>query len=313
MKNSKRINLSIVIPVFNEEENLLELYKRLTNVLRELGESYEIIFVDDGSKDDSFSMLELIQSKDDKIRVIKFTRNFGHHMAITAGLDFSTGEKVLVMDADLQDLPEEIPKLINKYNEGGVDIVYGYRQKRKDPLMKRMTSKMYLKFAKLLTNGVINQDIVPFRIMSRKVIDYYKKMPERSRFYGGMIMWLGFKYSGVNVQHGQRFKGKTKYGFIRRLKMGFKGIFDFSAKPLIFTAYLGFIISMISLVYGSYILYRYFRYGITLEGWTTIVVSLYFLSGVILIVLGIIGSYLSKIYSEVKNRPLYVIEEELFK
>ncbi len=304
------LKYTVVIPVFNEEPNLEVLHTRLMNVMRSLGESYEIIFVDDGSKDGSFQILKDLHQKDSHVKVIRFTRNFGEHIAITAGLDCCKGEIVILMGADLQEPPEEIPKLLAKLGEG-YDIVYGRRKGRRDNLFKRMTSKVYLSSLAKLTNQTVNPEIAPFRVMTRRVVDYMNQFRERCRFYGGLVAWLGFPYAVIDVEHGKRAAGKTKYNLWKMIKMATEGVISFSDIPLRLVGYFGFIVSAISFIIGIYYILIWLISRTPVPGYTSVIVSIFFMGGVLLIVLGVIGQYIANIHIETKKRPLYVIQDKI--
>ncbi len=303
-----KLKFSVVIPVFNEKENLEVLYTRLTKVMKSLGGTYEIIFVDDGSTDSSFQILRDLHQKDNNVKVIRFTRSFGQHIAVTAGLDHSKGESVISMDADLQDQPEEIPKLLAKLNEG-YDIVYAFRRRRQDSFLRKSTSRAYRWLSAKLTNQTINPDIVSFRIMTRTVVDYTNQLREHSRTLGGLIKWLGFPYATVDVKHGKRAAGKSKYGLWKLIRLATDGIISFSDVPLRLSAYFGFAVSGASFVLGVYMLVRHLVFGATVAGYTYIIVSIFFTGGVLLLALGVIGEYIGRINTEVRNRPLYVIKD----
>jgi dolichol-phosphate mannosyltransferase len=303
-----KIRHSVIIPVFNEELNLEPLCMRLTRVMQDIGGDYEIIFVDDGSTDGSFQVLQRLHKADSKVKVIRFTRNFGQHIAITAGLDSCKGETAVLMDADLKDLPEEIPKLLSKLKEG-YEIVYGCREGRRDSLFRRTASRIYLWLLAKLTNQTISADITSFRVMTRRVVDYMNQFRERCRFYGGLVAWLGFPYGIVEVEQGKRAAGETKYDLWKMIKLAIEGVISFSDIPLRLIGYFGFIISGISFVMGFYFLVIWLVWRTPPPGYTSIVVSLFFTGGVILIVLGVIGRYIGGIYTETKKRPLYVIRD----
>jgi len=307
-KRGGAVRFSVVIPLCNEEENLGELHSRLTRVLVDLGESYEIVFVDDGSTDGSFQILKGLHDKDGKVKVITFTRNFGQHLAMTAGFDYARGEYVILMDADLQDPPEEIPKLVAKINEG-YDVVYGRRKIRHDSMFKKLTSTIYLQLLAKLTNQAISPEITSFRIMTRKVVDCTNQLRERNRFHGGLVAWLGFPYATVDVEYGERFAGKTKYSLRKMIALAIEGIISFSDIPLRMIGYFGLVVSAISFIVGIVVLVRHLVWGIPVEGYTSTVVAIFFTGGVILLVLGVIGQYISRIHIEVKNRPLYVVKD----
>jgi glycosyltransferase involved in cell wall biosynthesis len=304
------LKFSVVIPAFNERENLEVLHTRLTKVMKSIGEPYEIVFVDDGSTDGSFQILRDLHQKDSNVKVIRFTRNFGQHIAMTAGLDHCKGENIIAMDADLQDQPEEIPKLLAKLRQG-YDIVYGLRRKRRDNIFKRLSSKLYLGLLAKLTSQTVNPEIAPLRIMTRRVVDYMGQLRERSRFYGGLVAWLGFPYAVVDIEHSERFAGKTKYSFRKLLRHAAEGVISFSDVPLRLAGYFGIIVSIISFVFGLYYLIRRLVWGIPVPGYTSIIVAVFFLGGVLLIVLWVMGQYIGRIHTEVKERPLYVVRDML--
>ena len=306
---NKRI--SFVIPVYDEEGNLPELYKRLINVLEnELQTTYEIIFVDDGSKDSSWKIIEELHKQNENVKGIKFSRNFGHHIAITAGMDYSRGNSVILMDADLQDQPEEIPKLFKKFQEG-FDVVFGIRKEKQHSFLKRKTSKIFI----WLMNKIVNSDVPInsniFRVMNRKVVDTINQFRERERFITGLISFVGFKQIGVEVEHGKRYSGKTKYTFTKLLKLVFNTLTSFSYKPLQIASMLGAIISIISFIFIIYLVIRKLFFNIGLMGWTSTVVVILFIGGIQMLFLGILGEYVGRIYAENQKRPLYVINKEI--
>lgn len=307
---SGSLKFSVVIPLYNEVENLRVLHTRLTDVMSGLKEPYEIIYVDDGSTDGSFQTLKELHREDNRVKVISFTRNFGQHIAVTAGLDHSKGESVILMDADLQDKPEEIPKLLDKLREG-YDIVYGHRSERQDSFFKKISSNVYLYLLSKLTNETINPELSPFRIMSRRVVDYFNQFRERSRFYGGMVAWMGFPYAIVPVEHGERFSGKTKYNLSGMLKLGIEGVISFSDIPLRMIGRFGLLVSAISFIIGLYYLLVWIIHGIPTPGYTSIIVAIFFMGGIQLIVLGIISRYIGSVHIEIKKRPLYVIKDKI--
>lgn len=307
---AKNLAYSVVIPVYNEEQNLEVLYERLTKVMASLSEPYEIIFVDDGSKDMSFHILQGLHEKDNHVKVIRLTRNFGQQMAILAGLDHSKGERVIQMDADLQDPPEEIPKLINKLNEN-YDVVYAYRKVRHDTIYKKLTSKMYLWMLARLTDQIITSDITSFLAMTRRVVDYTRQCRESNRFHGGLISWLGFPYTSVDVEYGERFAGKTKYSTRKMISLAIEGVVSFSGLPLQFIGFFGLFVSFISFIIGIVILTRQVLWGFPVAGYTSTIVAVFFIGGVLLLVLGALGQYIGRIHVEVKRRPLYIIRDKV--
>jgi dolichol-phosphate mannosyltransferase len=302
------MEISIIIPVYNEEQNLAELYERLYAVLNKLGKTYEIIFVDDGSKDRSFKILRSLNQKNKRIKVIKFSRNFGHHIAISAGLNYSKGDTVVLMDADLQDKPEDIPALFSKLEEGH-DVVYALRKSYRASFFDKITSKIFYKILNRLTEMDVTECIGTFRIMRKKVVDNFNRLTEKSRFMTGLIDWLGFDSTTLEVEMGKRVYGKSKYNFYKRLKLAVTGITSFSHFPLHIAGFLGFIIAGISFLFAIYLIFQKIIFGISVPGYTSLMASIFFLSGILLVILGFIGEYIGKIYSEVLNRPLYIIEQ----
>jgi len=310
MINKNKINISVVIPILNEAEILQELYRRLTKVMEGLTNIYELIFIDDGSKDESFKMLNLLHENDKRVKVIKFSRNFGHHIAITAGLDHARGEAVVLMDGDLQDPPEEIPKLYEKFKQG-YDIVYTTRTKRKDPFLKKLCSKIFFKVLKIVSDVDIPPNACMFRIISQPVVQTFKKCHEKTRLTIALIDWTGFSHIKVKTVRNSRYAGKSKYSFSKSTRLAIDGITSFSHFPLHIATYTGFIIATISIIIGIYMLIQKLFFGMVTSGYASLIVSIMFLSGVQLTVMGILGEYIGKIYKEVQNRPLYVIEKIL--
>lgn len=307
MIKKTNIDFSIVIPIFYEEDNIQELYHRLTKVMTALG-SYEIIMVDDGSKDRSWPLIKELHEKDSRVKGISLSKNFGHHIAITAGLDYSRGKAVILMDGDLQDPPEEIPKLYEKYKEG-YDLVYGIRQYRKDPVFKKITSYLFWGLLRRFSGVDIPKGQTMLRILSRKIVDALKEMRERARFIHGMMAWAGFNVTTLEVKHNPRVKGKSKYTIIKMFRLAFHAITSFSTIPLRLSSYIGFISSSISLIIGIYFIYRRLIHGIPIIGYASIIVSIFFVGGIQLLVLGIFGEYLGRTYTEVQKRPIYIVTE----
>lgn len=298
---------SIVIPVFNEAEVLAVLYARLTEVMEQVGEPYEIIFVDDGSSDASPVLLRELRAKDARVKLLSFSRNFGHQIAITAGLDHCAGQAAVVMDADLQDPPEVIPRLIERWREG-YDVVAAVREGRKgEGLFKRMTAAVFYRLLSRLTATEIPVDAGDFRLMSRRAVDALKSIRERDRFVRGLTIWVGFRQTTVSFIRDVRHAGETKYPFRKMLRFAVNGITSFSAVPLQLATYLGFVVSFISLGYIVYAVWLKISADRLVPGWTSVIVAVLFMGGVQLISLGIIGEYVGRIHEEVKRRPLYVI------
>jgi dolichol-phosphate mannosyltransferase len=304
---SDKVKYSIVVPVFNEEEGIIESYKRLKKVLDSLQESYELLFVNDGSRDKTAAIINELCEMDKKLKFINFSRNFGHQIAITAGMDFSEGDAIVVIDADLQDPPEVIPKMIEKWKEG-YEVVYGKRLERQgETFFKKFTAKLFYRFLKTMTDVEIPVDTGDFRLIDRKVCDALKQVNERNRYVRGLISWLGFKQTGVEFSRDKRFAGETKYPLKKMFKFAFDAITSFSYKPLKLASYAGMILSLFSFAYLIVVIYLRLFTDITYPGWaSTLAVNLFF-NGIILIILGIIGEYVGRIYDEAKGRPLYII------
>lgn len=308
MPNS--ITFSIVIPLFNEEQTIDALYKRLTSVMTTMGSDYEIIFVDDGSTDQSLGILKKIYQTDKRIRIVSLSRNFGQHIALIAGLDHAKGDAIILMDGDLQDPPEEILKLLAKFNEG-YDIVYAIRKIRNDNLLKKYISTLFFKGFKTVANIAVPPNTGIFRIMSRRSADAFLQCREKDRLTIGLMSWTGFSHSGVATVRECRYAGKSKYNFRKSLKLSLDGIISFSQFPLKIATYLGFFIASTSAGIGIYILIKKIFEGTPVPGYASIIISVLFLGSIQLIMIGILGEYISRIYTEVQNRPLYIIKEKI--
>jgi polyisoprenyl-phosphate glycosyltransferase len=300
---------SIIVPVYNEAEVLPAFYQRLTQVMDGIGESYEIIFVNDGSHDASLPLLRNLHAKDERVKFVTFSRNFGHQVAITAGLDHSSGKAVVFMDADLQDPPEVIPRLIEKWREG-YDVVFAVREKREgESLFKRLTAALFYRLLRQLTAIEIPLDAGDFRLMSRKAVEALKVIRERNRFMRGLAGWIGFRQTSVTFVREVRHAGETKYPLRKMVRFALNGLTSFSFVPLQLATYLGFLVSAISLFYVVYAIgLKLFTDRVVL-GWTSVIVAILFIGGIQLISLGIIGEYIGQIYDEVKHRPLYLVDE----
>lgn len=303
--------LSIVIPVYNEEDNIPVLYERLSEVLKGLEVDYEIVFVDDGSSDSSWEIIRELHKKDNSVRAIKFSRNFGHQIAITSGIDNAIGDAVITMDADLQDPPEVIPRLVDKW-KAGYEVVYAVRERREgENFLKRGFAWLFYRVLKKITKIDIPSDVGDFRLLSRKVVEELKKLKEHYRFVRGLSSWIGFKQTGVQFVRDARFKGKPKYSFWKSLRLALNGIVSFSIAPLQLASYMGFIVSIFSFLYAIWAIIARFALNRAIPGWTSIIVVVLFLGGVQLLTLGIIGEYIGRTYGEIKRRPLYVIDKKL--
>ena len=309
MKRS--VLISVVIPVYKAELCLDELYLRLSKALLSITADFEIILVEDCGGDGSWEIIENLALADSRVRGIQFSRNFGQHYGITAGLDHCHGDWVVVMDCDLQDRPEEIPRLYTKALEG-YEIVLARRAERRDSLFKRVTSGLFYKLFSYLADIDYDGACGNFRIMSRKVVTNFCLMREQLRFLGGLVQWMGFKTTSIEVEHAERFGGKTSYTFSKLWKLASESIIAFSDKPLRFAVKFGFLMALFSFCYGLYIVIRYAFNGIAVQGWSSLIVSLYFIGGIIISLLGIIGIYLGKTFNETKKRPLYIISKSTF-
>lgn len=295
--------------MFNEELVAKESYIRLKKVMDGIIEPYEIIFVNDGSKDKTASVLAEICESDRNIKLVDFSRNFGHQVAITAGMDFTEGEAIVVIDGDLQDPPEVIVQMIEKWKEG-YDVVYGKRIERKgDTFFKKFTAKIFYRFLKSMTDVEIPVDTGDFRLIDRKVCDALKQVNERNRYIRGLISWLGFKQIGVEFSRDKRFAGETKYPLKKMIKFAFDAITTFSYKPLKLASYAGFFLSFCSFIYLLVVLLEKIFVKTTVQGWASILAVNLLLNGIVLMILGIIGEYIGRIYDEAKGRPLYVVRE----
>ncbi len=312
------LEFSIVIPIFNEEENIPDLHRRLTAVMEAVCsgmnvpvDSYEIIMVNDGSRDRSWSLIRDIHSRDGRVKGISFSRNFGHHIAITAGLDYARGKGVILMDGDLQDPPEEIPRLVDKFREG-YDIVYGIRKQRMDPILKKATSRLFWWILRRFSGVDIPEGQTMLRIMSARLVDVLKQMRETARFVHGMMAWVGLNAACLEVEHSPRTRGKSKYNITRMFRLAFHAVTSFSTVPLRLATYAGFISALISFAIGMYFLYKKIFYGSPVLGYASIIISIFFVGGVQLLVFGIFGEYIGRTYQEVQRRPLYIVMDSLF-
>ena len=302
--------LSVVVPLLNEEEIVEELIKRLKISLDGVSENYEIILVDDGSNDRTWEKISLISKIDNRVKGIKLSRNFGHHYAISAGLHNAHGEWVVVMDGDLQDRPEVIPELFYKAKEG-FDVVFVSRNKRPESIFYKILQKLFYVFLRRLSGIDFDSRQANFSILNHKVVEAFKKFPEYSRFYGSTIKWLGFKRTFIEAEHGKRYSGKPSYTIKKRLNLALDIILSFSDRPLKFAIGLGLALSGLSFLILIWILIGYMSWGFTVIGWPSIIASIFLSSGAILVVLGVIGIYLGRVFNEVKSRPLYLIDDSV--
>ncbi|MEQ1691089.1 MAG: glycosyltransferase family 2 protein [Gemmatimonas sp.] len=301
--------VSLIVPAMNEADGIGEFCRRASAMLRGLdGLDYELVFVDDGSTDATFEKLCALAAADSRIRVIKFSRNFGHQVAITAGLDAARGDCLVVIDADLQDPPEVIPEMIDKWHEG-FDVVYAQRLAREgESGFKRMTAAAFYRLFRGVTRMDIPVDVGDFRLMSRRAADHLRSMREKDRFVRGLVSWIGFRQIPVHYRRDARFAGTTKYPFRKMLRFAIDAITSFSTAPLRIATWFGFMASMLAFAYVASVPFQWY-FGITVSGFATIVMSILFLGGVQLICLGIIGEYVGRIYTELKPRPMYIVEQ----
>jgi dolichol-phosphate mannosyltransferase len=299
-------HLSIVVPVYKAEDCLDELYRRLKLALEPITHEFEIVLVEDCGGDGSWAVIERLAAADPRVKGIQFSRNFGQYYGITAGLDFCSGDWVVVMDCDLQDRPEEIPRLYAKALEG-YDVVLARRGRRQHSLHKRLASWTFYKVFAWLADIEYDGEVGTFRILSRKVVENYRRFGEQLRYFSALVQWLGFPVVYVDVEHGERYAGESAYSFSRLWKLAVDTIIAFSDKPLRLAVRFGFMMAGFALCYGIYILAQSLLHGYPVVGWSSLFVSLYFIGGIIIALLGILGVYLGKTFDETKKRPLYVI------
>lgn len=305
------VKYSVVIPLYNEEEVLRESYKRLKSVMDSVGEAYELVFVNDGSRDKTPQIARDICLEDKNVRLIDFSRNFGHQVAITAGMDFAGGEAIIVIDADLQDPPEVIPLMIDKWKEG-YEVVYGKRAKRKgETWFKKVSAKLFYRLLSSMTTVDIPVDTGDFRLIDRKVCDVLSSLKEKNRYVRGLVSWAGFNQCAVEYVRDERFAGETKYPLKKMLRFALDGITSFSYKPLKFATYAGFSLSIGGFLYLIFVIIQRLSGAVMEAGWASLLAVSLFFNGVVLIMLGIIGEYIGRIYDESKDRPLYILREKV--
>ena len=303
------MDYSIIVPLYNEEEVISECHRQLCEVMADCGGSYELIYVNDGSRDKTMVLAREIAARDNHVKIISFSRNFGHQTAITAGMDLASGKAVVVIDADLQDPPRVILEMIAKWKEG-YEVVYGKRTKRKgESVFKKVSAKVFYRTLNSMTDVDIPVDTGDFRLLDRKVIDALKKLPERNRYVRGLVSWVGFRQAAVEYVREERFAGETKYPLRKMLKFASDALTSFSHKPLKISTYLGILLSAASLIFLLVMLILALVNGSAVAGWVIVSSISLFFNGVVLIMLGLIGQYIARIYDEVKARPLYIIGE----
>ncbi len=303
--------LSIVIPCYNEEKVIQTTYKRLKKILEKINFYYEIIFVNDGSKDATLSILEELAKKDKNVKVISFSRNFGHQSAITAGLEFAKGDYVVILDADLQDPPEEIPKMLDVAIQEKANVVYGVRKERKgETFFKKITALLFYKIINALSDVPLPKNTGDFRLMDKRVLENFKKLPEKNKYIRGLISWIGFKQVPYYYVREPRFAGETKYPLSKMIRFATTAFLYFTKKPLKIATSIGFFSIIIGLiltiyVFGSLI----FKPAQTVSGWASTIIIIIFFGGVQLLTIGVMGEYIGSIFDEIKGRPLYIIEK----
>ena len=306
-----KYSLSVILPVYNEEKNIDELYSRIKRILEGYG-SCEMIFVNDGSTDKSFDKISELSETDNNVKIINFSRNFGQQIALTAGIDHSSSEAVITMDCDLQDPPEIIPQLVEKWKQGS-KIVYAKRKTRKDSFFKKMSAYFFYRFFRMFSDVSMPYDVGDFRLIDRRVIKEIKKMREHSRFMRGMVSWVGFPHSFVYFDREKRRNGKTTYSFRKMMRFAVDAMTSFSYVPLKLSSYLGIFSAAVGFFLGLFVVYikLFLPAKDFVSGWASITVAILFVGGIQLLILGVIGEYLGKIYTELKNRPLYIVSDKI--
>lgn len=305
-----KINYSVVIPIYNEEETIQELWRRLVNVFQHIDGYFEVIFVNDGSIDASLKILSELNKQHSEIKIISLSRNFGHQCALSAGIDYAQGQAVVIMDGDLQDSPETIIAFVEKWKQG-YDVVYAIRRKRKENLLKRAGFTAFYRLQSNLSGLKMPLDAGIFSLIDRKVVLTLRRMPERNKYLSGLRTYVGFKQVGIPVERGPRYHGQPKVTLVKLVKLAFDGIFSFSTIPLKLATYLGLVCASISFIIGLIGLYFRFVLGREFLYWAYGLTTTFFLGGVQLLSLGIIGEYIGRIYEEVRQRPYYVIEQTI--
>jgi dolichol-phosphate mannosyltransferase len=304
-----RPELSLVLPVFNEEAVIDELGRRLQGFLRKLGTSWEVVFVDDGSSDKSRELLGRLCASDERFKLVGLSRNFGHQLAITAGMDYATGEAVVVMDADLQDPPEVVKEMLDRHREG-FDVVYGVRHRRRgETVFKRATAAAYYRLLRAMVGVPIPLDAGDFRLLGRPVVTALQALRETNRFVRGMVSWVGFRQTAVYYERPERFAGETHYPLRKMIRFALDGIASFSTLPLRIAVWLGVAAGIVGLLVALWAAYAKFFAHATLPGWTALMVAICLAASAQLLMIGVLGDYIGRIYEEVKRRPLYIVQD----
>lgn len=307
--NTTRPHISIVTPAYRCAECLPELYRRLRESLEALDPNFEIIVVNDASPSNDWEIIRQLAAADPRLKGINFSRNFGQHHAITAGVDHASGDWVVVMDCDLQDQPEEIQRLYRKAVDEGFDVVFGRRVARKDTFMKKAMSRSFSAVYNFLSNIHIDPTIGNFSIAGRRVIENCRRLRESSRAYGLTLLWCGFRVGYLDVDHAERYAGKTSYNLRRSINLAIESITSQSNKPLRLSIKAGFTMSGLSFLFAIYIVCRKLFWGVPVSGWASMMVSLYFIGGLLMANIGVVGLYLGKVFDETKERPIYIVRE----
>lgn len=303
------MDISVIIPVYNEEKNIQNLYKRMTDVMQRLNVKYELLFINDGSKDASIGLIKVLAKEHSEVKFIDFSRNFGHQVAVTAGLDNTLGDAVVIIDADLQDPPELILEMWKKREEG-FEVIYAKRKKRKgESWFKLWTAKIFYRILSRLTSISIPVDTGDFRMIDKKIVQVLREMPEKNKYLRGQISWVGFNQTFVEYNRDERQAGETGYTFRKMLHFALDGITGFSDAPLKIVTYFGFFVSFVAFLVGVYALFSKFIWENSVPGWTSLMVAILFLGGIQMIAIGIIGEYLSRMNHNIRNRPLYIVQD----
>ncbi len=301
--------LSIIVPAYNESENIAPLYARLVTVLEQENLTFELIIVDDGSDDDTAKQVADLEARDQRVRLARFSRNFGHEAASTCGFDLARGQAVVLMDADLQDPPEVIPQLVARWREG-FEVVYARRTARDgEPVLKKLTSYLFYRYFNRFSGSAIPADVGDFRLVDRRVVEHFIQLPERNRFVRGMFSWLGFRQTVVDFHRAPRHAGQTKYNYLKLFWLSFEAISSFSIAPLRLCMGIGAIVTVFAFVMAVIIILQRLLYSIEIPGYALGTASMFLLGGVQLIFLGVIGEYIGKIYTQVQGRPIYILND----
>lgn len=303
------MDISVIIPSYNEQDNVRLMHERMSKVLSKITDDYEIIFVNDCSKDETLPRLKELASEDSHVKYLSFSRNFGHQIAVSAGLDACKGDAVVIIDCDLQDPPELIDKMYEKYKQG-YKVVHAKRISREgETWFKKFTAKMFYRFLASMTSIEIPVDVGDYRLIDKAVVEQLRNMPEHSKYIRGQVAWIGFKQTFVEYHRDARLHGKTNYPLSKMLRLAIDGVTSFSDKPLKIASGLGIFSAVLALLVLVYALVSHFCFHSTIGGWTSLIISVLFFGGVQLITIGIIGEYIARINTDVRNRPLYILEE----